>query len=62
MMIKVRLNEKWITVEELISYGVMCPHCGAVTQDGEITPAGALCIFQRYLGIPSCLDDRPECL
>ncbi|MDM8523056.1 hypothetical protein QUF80_06745 [Desulfococcaceae bacterium HSG8] len=29
---------------------------GDVNGDGEITPADALCIFNKYLGNPSCLD------
>lgn len=29
---------------------------GDVNQDGSITPADALCVFQKYLGLSSCLD------
>lgn len=30
---------------------------GDVNEDGMVTPADALCVFQRFLGIPSCLDE-----
>ena len=30
--------------------------CCDVTLDDDCTPADALCIFQKYLGLPSCLD------
>ena len=33
-----------------------------VTMDDDVTPADALCIFQRYLLVPSCLDERPQCV
>lgn len=29
---------------------------GDVNHDGIITPADALCVFQKFLGLPSCLD------
>jgi hypothetical protein len=29
---------------------------GDVNQDGRLTPADALCVFQRFLGLKSCLD------
>lgn len=35
------------------------PSCGDVNLDSEITPADALCVFQEYLGIPSCIQGDP---
>ena len=37
------------------THGAICPSCGDVNLDDELTPADALCAFQRYLGIPSCI-------
>jgi hypothetical protein len=31
--------------------------CGDVNYDDEITPADALCIFEKYLQKPGCLDE-----
>jgi len=30
---------------------------GDVNHDGMITPGDALCVFQKFLGLPSCLDN-----
>lgn len=46
--------ESWEAVNAHLSIG--CGTTGDTNKDGEITPADARCVFNRYLSLPSCLD------
>jgi hypothetical protein len=45
----------WDTCAGCVTCRVCLPD-GDVNQDGSITPGDALCVFQKFLGLPSCLD------
>ena len=46
--------ESWEAAAARIS--INCGTNGDTNKDGEITPADARCVFNRYLSLPSCLD------
>ncbi len=42
---------------EIITFDECQQDLADVNQDDSITPSDALCIFQEYMGLPSCLEE-----